>query len=40
MARLSGGKIVASGADWASLEINGEQQVVHRRPSPANFVLP
>ena len=26
--------------DWAVIEINGEWQVVHRRPAPANFVLP
>jgi hypothetical protein len=38
--RISGGKIVAMGADRASVEINGEQQVVHRRPAPTNFVLP
>jgi hypothetical protein len=27
-------------ADWAVIEVNGKEQVVHRRPAPANFVLP
>jgi len=26
--------------DWATIEINGAQRIIHRRPSPANFVLP
>jgi len=38
--RLRGGKINSMHADWAMIEVNGEQQVVHRRPAPANFALP
>ena len=38
--RIGGGKIVGMYSDWAVLEINGERQAVHRRPTPANFVLP
>ena len=38
--RISGGRIVAMGGDWAAFEINGVQRIIHRRPSPANFVLP
>ena len=38
--RISGGRIVAMGGDWAAFEINGAQRIIHRRPSPANFVLP
>jgi hypothetical protein len=38
--RISGGKITAMETDWATIEIDGEQHIVHRRPSPANFVLP
>jgi hypothetical protein len=38
--RISGGKIIAMYADWAVIEINGEQHIVHRRPSPTSFVLP
>ena len=38
--RLSGGRIVAMYADWAVIEVNGKEQVVHRRPAPVNFVLP
>ena len=26
--------------DWATIEINGAQRIIHRRPSLANFVLP
>jgi hypothetical protein len=36
--RIGGGKIVGMYSDWAVIEINGERQVVHRRPTPANFV--
>ena len=35
--RISGGKIRAP---WRPTEINGTQRIIHRRPSPANFVLP
>jgi hypothetical protein len=38
--RLGGGKVVDMHSDWAVIEINGERQVVHRRPTAANFVLP
>ena len=38
--RLSGGKIIAMQSDWALIEINGVQRIIHRRPTPANFVLP
>ena len=38
--RLCAGKIVSMHADWALIEVNGKEQVVHRRPAPANFVLP
>ena len=38
--RISGGKITAMQTDWATSEINGAQHIVHRRPAPANFVLP
>ena len=38
--RISGGKIVAMGADWATIEIDGVQHIVHRHPASANFVLP
>ena len=38
--RLCGGKITDMHADWAMIEVNAERQVVHRRPAPANFVLP
>jgi hypothetical protein len=38
--RISGGKITAMQSDWATIEINGAQRIIHRRPSPANFVLP
>jgi len=27
-------------SDWATIEIDGVQRIIHRRPSPANFVLP
>jgi hypothetical protein len=37
---VSGGKITAMQSDWATIEINGAQHIIHRRPSPANFVLP
>ena len=36
--RLCAGKIVGMHADWAVIEVNGKEQVVHRRPTPANFV--
>ena len=38
--RISGGKITAMQSDWATIEIDGVQHIIHRRPSPANFVLP
>jgi hypothetical protein len=38
--RISGGKITAMQSDWATIEINGAQRIIQRRPSPANFVLP
>src|SRR5712675_2971314 len=38
--RISGGKITAMQSDWATIEIDGAQRIIHRRPSPANFVLP
>jgi hypothetical protein len=38
--RISGGRIIAMYTDWAVIEINGAQRIIHRRPSPANFVLP
>src|SRR6185369_11948485 len=38
--RISGGKITAMYADWATIEIDGVQHIVHRRPPPANFVRP
>jgi hypothetical protein len=38
--RISGGKISFMRTDWATIEINGAQRIIHRRPSPANFVLP
>lgn len=38
--RISGGKITAMQSDWATIEIDGVQHIVHRRPAPANFVLP
>ena len=38
--RLCAGKIVGMHADWAVIEVNGKEQVVHRRPAPVNFVLP
>jgi hypothetical protein len=37
--RISGGKITAMQTDWATIEIDGVQHI-HRRPAPANFVLP
>jgi hypothetical protein len=33
-ARLCAGRIVGMHADWARFEINGKEQVDHRRPSP------
>ncbi len=36
--RISGGTAMQS--DWATIEIDGAQRIIHRRPSPANFVLP
>jgi hypothetical protein len=33
------GTIVNMHTNWAVIEINGKRQVVHRRPTPANFVL-
>jgi hypothetical protein len=38
--RISSGKITAMYADWATIEIDGVQHIVHRRPPPANFVRP
>jgi hypothetical protein len=38
--RISGGRISSLETDWAAFEVNGEQQVIHRRPAPANFVPP
>ena len=38
--RISGGKITAMQSDWTTIEIDGVQRIIHRRPSPANFVLP
>jgi hypothetical protein len=38
--RLCGGKITDMHADWAMIEVNGQQQVVHRPRAPAHFVLP
>ena len=35
--RISGGKITAMQSDWATIEIDGVQHIVHRRPAPANF---
>jgi hypothetical protein len=31
--RISGGKITAMQSDWATIEINGVQHIVHRRPA-------
>jgi hypothetical protein len=31
--RLSGGRIIAMYTDWAVIEINGAQRIIHRRPS-------
>ena len=33
--RISGGKITAMQSDWATIEIDGVQHIVHRRPAPA-----
>jgi hypothetical protein len=38
--RLAGGKIVGMYSDWAVITVNGKEQVIHRRPTPTNFVLP
>ena len=38
--RISGGKFTAMQSDWATIEIDGVQHIAHRRPAPANFVLP
>ena len=38
--RISGGKISSMQTDWAAFEVNGEQHVFHRRPTPTTFVLP
>ena len=38
--RISGGKISSMQFDWAAFEVNGEQHVFHRRPTPTTFVLP
>jgi len=38
--RICGRKITAMQSDWATIEIDGAQRIIHRRPSPANFVLP
>src|SRR5438045_8228400 len=38
--RISGGKITAMQSDWATIEIDGAQRIIHRRPAPANFVRP
>ena len=32
--RISGGKITAMQTDWATIEIDGVQHIVHRRPPP------
>jgi hypothetical protein len=37
--RISGGKISSMRTDWATIEINGAQRIIHRRPSLADFVL-
>src|SRR5205823_4108970 len=36
----SGGKSSSLASDWATIEINGAQRIIHRRPSLSNFVLP
>ena len=36
----SGGKISSMETDWATIEINGAQRIIHRRPTPAHFALP
>jgi len=36
--RISGSKIVAMGADWATIEIGG-QRIIHRRPSPLRAAI-
>ena len=38
--RISGGKITSMQTDWATIEINGAQRIIHRRPTPTTFVLP
>jgi hypothetical protein len=38
--RISGGKITSMETDRTTIEINGAQRIIHRRPSPANFVPP
>jgi len=38
--RISGGKISSMQTDWAAFEVNGEQHVFHRRPTPTTFMLP
>jgi hypothetical protein len=36
--RISGGKISSMQTDWAAFEVNGEQHVFPRRPTPTTFV--
>jgi hypothetical protein len=38
--RIFGGKITSMETDWATIEINGAQRIIHRRPTPTTFVLP
>jgi hypothetical protein len=38
--RISGGKISSMQTDWAAFDVNGDQHVFHRRPTPTTFVLP
>jgi hypothetical protein len=38
--RIAGGRVTGMHKDWAAIEFNGMQRVVHRRPSPTNFTLP
>jgi hypothetical protein len=38
--RISGGRISSLETDWATIEINAAQRIIHRRPSLSNFVLP
>jgi hypothetical protein len=38
--RLCGGQIIRLYKDSAVIEVNGVERMAHRRPAPANFVLP